>query len=121
MFWLEDVADHTAKMIYANQRNVSGEPAHLAKTPSDEETLTRLTLKPDPETIKLVNITGERARPVKEKGTAFPVSALTSQSIAPGATVKGYLYYPAGTYTGARGSLTEKKSQEREGFEAPFH
>jgi hypothetical protein len=54
LFWLEDVADHTAKMIYANQRNVSGEPAHLAKTPSDEETLTRLTLKPDPETIKLV-------------------------------------------------------------------
>ena len=81
---------------------------------------TKRTYQLEPEKIMLVNITGERAHPVKDKENAFPVSALTSQSIAPGATVKGYLYYPAGVYTGARGSLTEEKSQEREGFETPF-
>ena len=80
---------------------------------------TKRTYQLDPEKITLVNITGERARPVKEK--TLPVSALTSQSIAPGATVKGYLYYPPGAYTGARGSLMEEKSQEREGFETPFN
>jgi hypothetical protein len=68
----------------------------------------------------LVNISGERAKPLVEKDKAFPVHALENQSVAPGAKVTGYLYYPTGTYTGARGSLVEEKSQEREGFEVPF-
>lgn len=81
---------------------------------------TKRTYQLDTDKIMLVNISGERARPLLEKENAFPVHALENQSVAPGARVKGYLYYPAGTYTGARGSLLEEKSQEREGFEVPF-
>ena len=81
---------------------------------------TKRTYQLDTEKITLVNISGERARPLREKDKAFPVHALGNQSVAPGATVKGYLYYSAGAYTGARGSLLEEKSQEREGFEVPF-
>ena len=68
----------------------------------------------------LVSIGGDRIKPLPEKDNAFPVRALTNQSVAPGGQLKGYLYYPLGTYTGARGALIEEKSQEREGFEVPF-
>jgi len=50
----------------------------------------------------------------------FPVAPLTSQKLSPGASLKGYLYYPLGSYTGARGVLTEEESQEREGFDVQF-
>lgn len=81
---------------------------------------TKRTYLLDTEKIMLVNISGERTKPLVEKDNAFPVHALENQSVAPGEKIKGYLYYPAGTYTGARGSLVEEKSQEREGFEVPF-
>jgi hypothetical protein len=81
---------------------------------------TKRTYQLDTDKIMLVNISGERAKPLVEKDKAFPVHALENQSVAPGAKVTGYLYYPTGTYTGARGSLVEEKSQEREGFEVPF-
>jgi hypothetical protein len=81
---------------------------------------TKRTYQLDTAKIMLVNISGERARPLLEKDKSFPVHALENQSVAPGAQVKGYLYYPMGTYTGARGTLIEEKSQEREGFEVPF-
>jgi len=72
------------------------------------------------EKIVLVSISGERVKPVSDNGNAFPTPALLNQPLAPGANVKGYLYYPPGTYTGARGSFVEEKSQERQGFELPF-
>ncbi|MGE0682834.1 MAG: hypothetical protein AB7P69_18270 [Candidatus Binatia bacterium] len=81
---------------------------------------TKRTYQLDTEKIMLVNISGERAKPLIEKDNAFPVHALKNQSVEPGAQIKGYLYYPVGTYTGARGALIEEKSQEREGFEVPF-
>jgi len=81
---------------------------------------TKRTYQLDTEKIMLVNLTGERAKPLGDKDNTFPVPALGNQSVAPGAQVKGYLYYPVGAYTGARGSLVEEKSQEREGFEVPF-
>jgi hypothetical protein len=81
---------------------------------------TKRSYQLDPEKILLVSIGGERIKPILEKDNAFPVHALTNQSVAPGGQVKGYLYYPLGTYTGARGALVEEKSQEREGFEVPF-
>jgi hypothetical protein len=74
----------------------------------------------DPEKIMLVSIAGDRVKPLPEKGHAFPVQALAHQSVAPGGTLKGYLYFPLGAYSGARGALTDEKSQEREGFEVPF-
>jgi len=73
------------------------------------------------EKIVLVSLSGERIKPVNEKGKVFPTPMLVNQSLAPGTNVKGYLYYPLGTYTGARGSFIEEKSQEREGFEVPFN
>jgi hypothetical protein len=82
--------------------------------------LTKRSYQLDPDKIMLVSIAGERVRPLPEKEHAFPVHALTTQAVVPGAKVKGYLYYQLGTYTGARGVLTEEKSQEREGFEVPF-
>ncbi len=82
--------------------------------------LTKRSYQLDPEKIMLVSITGERVRPLPDKDHTFPVQALTTQAIVPGAKVKGYLYYQPGAYTGARGALTEEKSQEREGFEVPF-
>lgn len=82
--------------------------------------LTRRSYQLDPEKIMLVSLTGDRVKPLPEKDPPFPVHALTNQSVAPGAKVKGYLYYQLGSYTGARGALIEEKSQEREGFEVPF-
>lgn len=81
---------------------------------------TKRSYQLDTEKIMLVSIGGDRIKPLPEKDTAFPVRALTNQSVAPGGQIKGYLYYPLGTYTGARGALIEEKSQEREGFEVPF-
>jgi hypothetical protein len=81
---------------------------------------TKRSYQLDPEKILLVSIGGERIKPLPEKDNTFPVHALTNQSVAPGGQVKGYLYYPLGTYTGARGALIEEKSQEREGFEVLF-
>ncbi|MBI3756762.1 MAG: hypothetical protein HY267_02185 [Deltaproteobacteria bacterium] len=81
---------------------------------------TKRSYQLDTEKIMLVSLAGDRVKPLPEKDPPFPVHALTNQSVAPGAKVKGYLYYQPGAYTGARGALVEEKSQEREGFEVPF-
>ncbi|MBM4257209.1 MAG: hypothetical protein FJ147_15075 [Deltaproteobacteria bacterium] len=70
--------------------------------------------------VMLLSPMGVRVKPLAESKGGFPAQALASQTIAPGTSIKGYLYYPAGAYTGARGSLTEEKSQEREGFDVQF-
>lgn len=70
--------------------------------------------------IVLLTPSGERVKPLSASGSAFPARALTSQTLAPGANVKGYLYYPPGSYTGAQGFLVEGDSREREGFAVQF-
>ena len=70
--------------------------------------------------VMLLSSAGGRVKPLAEKTGAFPAQALTNQSIAPGTSIKGYLYYPVGSYSGARGSFTEAQSQEREGFDVQF-
>lgn len=102
------------------QAALGAEMATLVAVQVEINNPTKRTYQLDTEKIMLVNISGERAKPLGEKDNAFPVHALENQSVEPGARLKGYLYYPVGTYTGARGSLVEEKSQEREGFEVPF-
>ncbi len=70
--------------------------------------------------IALVDSSGKRVKPIGAGETAFPTPSLTDRSIGPGASIQGYLYYPLGTYTGARGSLADQRSQEREGFSVEF-
>jgi hypothetical protein len=70
--------------------------------------------------IVLLTSVGERVKAIGESDRAFPTPTLTNQTLAPGASVKGYLYYPAGSYTGARGFLIEEQSQTREGFAVEF-
>jgi len=70
--------------------------------------------------IMLVTPAGEQIAPLVENGGTFPVPALLDQTLIPGAQITGYLYYSAGSYTGARGFLVEKESKEREGFSVQF-
>lgn len=72
------------------------------------------------EQFVLLTAEGERVSALQQNGPTFPVSPLTSQTLAPGARLKGYLYYPPGTYTSARGILVEESSQERSGFDVYF-
>ena len=57
----------------------------------------------------LLTAEGKHINALQQNGTPFPVSPLTSQTLAPGARLKGYLYYPPGTYTSARGILVEER------------
>ena len=70
--------------------------------------------------VMLLSAAGVRVKPLAEKNGGFPGQVLGNQTLAPGTSIKGYLYYPPGSYTGARGSFTEAQSQEREGFEVKF-
>ena len=62
---------------------------------------------------------GERVRPL-EANEDSPTPVLTDQTIAPGAEVRGYLSFPPGSYTGARGFLIEEQTQANEGFSVDF-
>ena len=62
---------------------------------------------------------GERVRPL-EASEDSPTPVLTDQTIAPGAEVRGYLSFPPGSYTGARGFLIEERTQANEGFSIDF-
>ena len=62
---------------------------------------------------------GERVRPL-EASEDSPTPILTDQTIAPGAEVRGYLSFPPGSYTGARGFLIEERTQANEGFSIDF-
>ena len=81
---------------------------------------TKRSYQLDTEQVMLMSSAGGRVKPLAEKNGGFPAQALANQSIAPGTSIKGYLYYPVGSYTGARGSVTEAQSQEREGFDVQF-
>ena len=70
--------------------------------------------------IALRSETGARVKPLAEEDTESPAPRLTSQTVAPGTSVTGYLGFPPGTYTGAAGYLIEQQSQAREGFSVHF-
>jgi len=46
---------------------------------------------------------------------------LTAEEVRPGGDVKGFLFFPGGNYTRARVVLTEKESDESEGFVVEFN
>ena len=81
---------------------------------------TRQTYLLETQRIALVDASGKRVKPISEGEAAFPAPSLTDRAIGPGANIQGYLYYPPGTYTGARGSLADQRNQEREGFSVEF-
>ncbi len=70
--------------------------------------------------IVLLSNSGKRVKPMTESDQALPGPALSSQTVTPGAYVEGYLFYPPGAYTGARGSFVEQENKEREGFSIQF-
>ena len=85
--------------------------------------ITNTTSEPyllDAEQFVLLTAEGKRINALQHNETAFPVSPLTSQTLAPGTHVKGYLYYPPGTYMSARGILVEESTKERSGFNVQF-
>ncbi len=70
--------------------------------------------------VLLEEASGKRIKPLSAEEASLPTPPLTDRQIGPGASIQGYLYYPSGTYTGARGSMAEQQSQEREGFSVDF-
>lgn len=70
--------------------------------------------------ITLLAKSGKRVKPIPSSDQTLPAPALPDQTVTPGAYVEGYLFYPPGAYTGARGFLVEQERQEREGFSVEF-
>ncbi len=70
--------------------------------------------------IVLLADSGQRVTPATASEHALPGPPLANQMLTPGSYVEGYLFYPAGVYTGARGFLIEQRHQEREGFSVLF-
>ncbi len=70
--------------------------------------------------VLLEESSGKRIKPLSAEEASLPTPPLTDRPVGPGASIQGYLYYPPGTYTGARGSMADEKSQEREGFSIDF-
>ena len=72
------------------------------------------------EQFMLLTAVGEPVKALQAGPTPFPVSPLSSRTLAPGERLTGYLYYPLGSYTSAQGVLVEESSQERSGFTVYF-
>jgi hypothetical protein len=71
--------------------------------------------------IMLVTTSGQRVAPLTEAAAqSLPRRPLAGGVLQAGARAQGYLYYPPGGYTGARGYVTEQESGEREGFSVRF-
>ena len=81
---------------------------------------TKRSYQVEADQVVLLTTSGQRVKPLSENGRTFPTPAFTSKTVAPKSGAKGYLYFPLGTYKGARGALVEEQSQEREGFEVQF-
>lgn len=81
---------------------------------------TKRSYQVEADQVVLLTASGQRVKPLSENGKTFPAPAFTSKTVAPKSGAKGYLYFPPGTYKGARGALVEEQSQEREGFEVQF-
>lgn len=70
--------------------------------------------------IVLLADSGRRVKPAAPSEHTLPQPPLANLTLPPGGYVEGYLFYPSGVYTGARGFLTEQQGQEREGFSVQF-
>lgn len=81
---------------------------------------TKQSYQVETDQVFLLTSSGQRVKPLSENEKTFPTPAFTSKIVAPQSGAKGYLYFPPGTYKGARGALVEEQSQEREGFEVQF-
>lgn len=81
---------------------------------------TKRSYQVEADQVVLLTASGQRVKSLSENGKTFPAPAFTSKIVAPKSGVKGYLYFPPGTYKGARGALVEEQTQEREGFEVQF-
>ena len=91
--------------------------AFLVEVEISNATAHAYTLKADKVTLRTAS--GERVKPL-EASDDTPTPMLTSQTIAPGANVRGYLSYPPGSYTGARGFLIQEQTRSNEGFSVNF-
>jgi hypothetical protein len=59
--------------------------------------------------------------PILPPPTAGQGKALqTDLTLQPGQSISGYLFYPAGDYSSARTMLTDKETDEKEGFSIQF-
>ena len=81
---------------------------------------TQRTYRLETARVMLVAASGARVEPLSGDTATFPTEALTDRPIPPGARVEGYLFYPPGSYAGARGSLADERSGEMEGFRLDF-
>lgn len=81
---------------------------------------TRRTYRLETARMMLVAASGDRVEPLRGDTATFPTEALTDRPIPPGARVEGYLFYPPGSYAGARGALADERSGEMEGFRLDF-
>ena len=81
---------------------------------------TTSTYRLEADKIVLLSDSGERVKPMKDSDQTLPGPDLSDQTLTPGAYVEGYLFYPPGAYTGARGSFMEHDNKEREGFSIQF-
>ena len=69
--------------------------------------------------INLRTEAGERVKPL-DSAEDVPQPVLADQTVEGGSTVRGYVAYPPGTYTGAAGYLIEEATQANEGFSVEF-
>lgn len=81
---------------------------------------TQRTYRLETARMMLVAASGDRVEPLRGDTATFPTEALTDRPIPPGARVEGYLFYPPGSYAGARGVLADERSGEMEGFRLDF-
>lgn len=87
-----------------------------------EVTITNLTPRAYRLKVAAVNLrteTGDRVKPLDSTEDA-PQPVLADQTVEAGSTVRGYVAYPPGTYTGAAGYLIEEATQANEGFSVEF-
>lgn len=69
--------------------------------------------------VNLRTEAGERVKPL-DSTEDVPRPVLADQTVEAGSTVRGYVAYPPGTYTGAAGYLIEEATQANEGFSVEF-
>lgn len=70
--------------------------------------------------VVLLATGGGRVSPVVPPAAGQGKALQGEMTIAPGQTVSGYLFYPAGSYSSARTTFVDKENDEGEGFEVQF-
>lgn len=70
--------------------------------------------------VFLMSAGGGRVSPVTPPAAGQGKVLQGEMTIAPGQTVTGYLFYPAGSYSSARTTFIDKETDEGEGFSVQF-